>query len=256
MKILILGANGELGNKLYNYLRKDNKNEIVTTSNRNIKYSSKFHKKINLKKNLNKLFKIISNQKFDLIINCLFIINKKNEYDTDIPEKIISYINRKNYKNIIWLEVSSYSIFLKYKTNYIRSKINFENFLKNNFRNNLSKLKIIRIGNFLNNHMTSRLNFFNTKKCQFVLSNKKNILYVTNNQIIKNFINHNLFKKKIEFNLVKKTTLEDIFILTNNNYKKIIFLNISEKIPFFLSIFLNNKYKYKIFNLLNLFYSK
>ena len=50
MKILILGANGELGNKLYNYLRKDNKNEIVTTSNRNIKYSSKFHKKINLKK--------------------------------------------------------------------------------------------------------------------------------------------------------------------------------------------------------------
>ena len=43
--------------------------------------------------------------------------------------------------------------------------------------------------------MTSRLNFFNTKKCQFVLSNKKNILYVTNNQIIKNFINHNLFKK-------------------------------------------------------------
>ena len=105
--------------------------------------------------------------------------------------------------------------------------------MKNNFRNNLSKLKIIRIGNFLNNHMTSRLNFFNTKKCQFVLSNKKNILYVTNNQIIKNFINHNLFKKKIEFNLVKKTTLEDIFILTNNNYKKIIFLNISEKIPFF-----------------------
>ena len=173
MKILILGANGELGNKLYNYLRKDNKNEIVTTSNRNIKYLRKFHKKINLKKNLNNLFKIISNQKFDLIINCLFIINKKNEYDTDIPEKIISYINRKNYKNIIWLEVSSYSIFLKYKTNYIRSKINFENFLKNNFRNNLSKLKIIRIGNFLNNHMTSRLNFFNTKKCQFVLSNKK-----------------------------------------------------------------------------------
>ena len=29
MKILILGANGELGNKLYNYLRKDNNNEIV-----------------------------------------------------------------------------------------------------------------------------------------------------------------------------------------------------------------------------------
>ena len=55
MKILILGANGELGNKLYNYLRKDNNNEIVTTSNRNIKYSSKFHKKINLKKNLNRM---------------------------------------------------------------------------------------------------------------------------------------------------------------------------------------------------------
>ena len=139
----ILGANGKLGSIFYKYLSKNNKNKIVTTSTGTINYSSKLHKKIDLKKNLNKVLKIISKEKFNLIINCLFIRNNNNEYDIDIPRQIIIYINIKKYKNILWLEIGSYSIFLKHKTNYVRNKIIFENFLKRNIEIIYQILKLL-----------------------------------------------------------------------------------------------------------------
>lgn len=256
MKILILGANGKLGSIFYKYLSKNIKNKIITTSTGTINYSSKLHKKIDLKKNLNKVLKLISKEKFNLIINCLFIRNNNNEYDIDIPKQIIIYINRKKYKNILWLEIGSYSIFLKHKTNYIRNKIIFENFLKKKYRNNLSDLKIIRIGNFLNSQMMNKLHFLTTKKYQFVLSNKKNIFFLSDYQMIKQFFDKFPKNKKIEINLVKRLSLENIFSLINEKDKKIIFLNINEKILIFFKQFLNHKYNYKLLNLLNLFYSK
>lgn len=256
MKILILGANGKLGSIFYKHLSKNIKNKIITTSTGTINYSSKLHKKIDLKKNLNKVLKLISKEKFNLIINCLFIRNNNNEYDIDIPKQIIIYINRKKYKNILWLEIGSYSIFLKHKTNYVRNKIIFENFLKKKYRNNLSDLKIIRIGNFLNSQMMNKLNFLNTKKYQFVLSNKKNIFFLSDYQMIKQFFDKFPKNKKIEINLVKRLSLENIFSLINEKDKKIIFLNINEKILIFFKQFLHHKYNYKLLNLLNLFYSK
>jgi len=256
MKILILGANGNLGSIFFKYLIKNSNYKIITTSTGEIKYASKFHKKINLKNNLNKIFNIISNEKFNVIINCLFIRNENQEYDTEISKKIITYIKRKNYQNITWIETSSYSISRKYKTKYIYTKIKFENFLRLNYRNNLSKLKIIRIGNFLNNHMINKLSFLSTKNYQFIISNKKNVIYVTDHQIIKYFFKHSLDNRKIDFNLVKKISLDNIFNMINKNGKKIIFLNVNEKIIVFLKYFLNHKYKNKLFNLLNLFYSK
>ena len=256
MKILILGANGELGRTFFENLSKDGKNKIITTSNSNIRYTSKFHKKINLKNNLIDVLNIIKDESFDVIINCLFIKGKNNEYDTDIPKEIINYINKKNYKNIIWIEISSYSIFLKYKTKYINTKFEFEEFLKHEYKNNLTKLKIIRIGNFLNNHIINKLCFIQTKKFIFVLSNKENVFYLTQNKDIKYFCDNLSINQKNEHNLVKKFSLYHIFNMINDNEKKIIFLNLNEKILFFFRIFLNKKYKIKLFNLLNLFYSK
>ena len=104
--------------------------------------------------------------------------------------------------------------------------------------------------------MANKLNFLNTKKYQFVLSNKKNIFFLSDYQMIKQFFDKFSKNKKIEINLVKRLSLENIFSLINEKDKKIIFLNINEKIFMFFKQFLNHKYNYKLLNLLNLFYSK
>ena len=160
MKILILGSNGHLGKYFVDQLKSQKNVVIFTVSFSKSIEHRKNHSAIDLNKDIKKLYNLIIKNNFNIIINCLLIKNIHNKFDTVISEKIVNFLLRKKFKSITWIEVSSYSILLKYKNHYMIKKKRFELFLYNKFRNNLKNLKILRIGNFLEGQYLDKIFFF------------------------------------------------------------------------------------------------
>lgn len=254
MKILILGSNGHLGKYFVDQLKSQKNVVIFTVSFSKSIEHRKNHSAIDLNKDIKKLYNLIIKNNFNIIINCLLIKNIHNKFDTVISEKIVNFLLRKKFKSITWIEVSSYSILLKYKNHYMIKKKRFELFLYNKFRNNLKNLKILRIGNFLEGQYLDKIFFFKFFNYIIIPSNPLNNIFLTNKNILKKFLfnyqnNNNLF-----FNLVEKSNFDQLF--KKKFYKKRIFyLHLNDKLFLWTKYFLNESKKEKLYNFLNLFFS-
>ena len=255
MRILILGTNGFIGKLIFSQLEADKSNKIIGTYYNTSNEINKKKIKIDLKKNIKKLFFLIEENNFDLIVNCLFIRNNKGKYETNVPKKIVNFINLKNI-NIQWVEISTYSIFFKYKTDYSKKKILFEKFLEKKFANNLKSLKIIRIGNFIEEKFLKNLIFFRffSKKNIFIPSYPFNNVFITKKKLIRNFFEKDLNNDKMYFNLVIKYDLKSFFS-TFFKDNKIIFMKINNNYFCWIKNLLCGNIKNKFLNFINLFYS-
>ena len=254
MKILILGSNGLIGSYIYNILNLNPNNIIFTVSQKNNNKFRKNHYCLDLNIDLKKLYKLILKEEFDQIINCLFIKNKKNKFDTNIPKDIINYLYKNRFQQIRWIEISSFSIFLKYKNSYNIEKKNFENFLIKKYRSNLNKLKILRIGNFVNEPFLSRILFFKFLNIIIIPSKRINKIYLTEIRFLKFFFLNKINSNKVTFNLITRTNIYEL-LKKNTNHKKYFFLNFNAYIFSWIRFFLKGKISDIFSNFLNLFFS-
>lgn len=146
-KILILGANGLIGNGITNYLKTKNLRIFAGIRSKEKAYSKKisfvFYKNLNSKKSINDIEKLIKKINPDYVINCLGItkhIKSKNQNLLNIylPE-IMLKLKKKFYFNLIHITTDCVfdgkkgnyreTSFMNAKDKYGNSKIKSDYFL-------------------------------------------------------------------------------------------------------------------------------
>ena len=254
MKILILGSNGLIGRYFYEILKPSKFNQIYTLSSSSSNKFRKNHSAIDLNKDIKKLYNLIIKNNFDQIINCLFIKNSKGEIDTNIPRKIINFIIRKKLNKIQWVDISTFSIFLKNKNHYMIEKKKYELFLIRKFRPNFTNLKILRIGNFIEEPYLSKILFFRVFYFTFIPSTPDNNVFISSKLHIKYFVSQHQKKNQLFYNLVTKSNIGQL-LKNNKKNKKVIYLHLNDRIFTWLKNFMKKNQRDKFNNFLNLFFS-
>jgi len=235
-KILIIGADGMLGHKVYEQLSK-NFSEVYFTSKRSYRKKNKyFIKNINIL-NIKKIINLIKKIKPNYVINCVGVIkqklqNKKNKdlflVNTKFPIILDQYSKILNYRHI---HFSTDCVFDGAKGNYTElckpnakddygiSKLKAEKIVK---KNSLV-IRTSIIGHEKNQSKKSLLNWFLSQKKNCVGFKKAYFSGVTTLEL-SNVILHLIKKKKFEsglFNLSgKKITKFTLLKLIKKKYKK------------------------------------
>lgn len=225
-KILILGANGIVGNKIFQLL-KSKKYNVSGLSHQNSLEPliiQADYLKIN-----NQAKKILSNT--DIVINCIGEVydQKKMLYKNfSILKKIIKFLNKK--KKTIFIHLSTCGVYGDLKLNkiseesipnpvtyYAKTKYQGEIFLKDNLKNNVS-LIILRPTQIIGKNFTNGL----IKKLDFLI--KKNLfIYIDNKKCIYSYIFFEDLFNIIEYFIKKKVADDAIFNVSNySTYEKII----------------------------------
>jgi nucleoside-diphosphate-sugar epimerase len=238
-KILILGAMGKVGSKIFKSLKKKNYNVIGLSHQYSL--DPLIIKTDYLKINKQVKFFLSSS---DIIINCIgeHVDLKKMLYKNyQILKKIIKNLNKK--KKITFIHLSTCGVYGNSKfsgineeviprpiTYYAKTKYQGEIFLKKKLKRN-KILVILRpsqiIGRDLENTSVKKLDFLIKKKIFFYFSNKKSIYsYIFFDDLLK-FI-EKLIKKKNSsstvFNISNNSTYEQIvkalcdYYLIKNSY--------------------------------------
>ena len=252
MKILILGASGNVGSVITNILKKKNINHKTLGSKQN-------DINIDIKKDINSFIQIFRNHKYTHIINCLWIRNEQNligNYE-HIHKLIISIKNELKSNNITWIEISSIAVnryekmgSLKFnKRTYEYQKYLDEYKIKKLLTSNNIKIKILRLASIItnsNNHYLKKLNnttFFNYL---FLPGRRQLNINITDQVQLENKLNYILNTNFDVVNLYKSYSL-DSFLKKYDVSKKLKIIELQINVLFF-KIFLKMINRFKKFS--------
>ena len=255
-KVLILGANGLIGNGLTRYFATKNINLTAVVRSK----IKKFQKKINFAycnnlnsiRSLNSISKIISQDKPDFVINCIGVTkhykNKNNKIlNIELPKALIR-LKKKNKFNFI--HITTDCVFNGLKGNYTEnsntnandlyglSKLTADKFLLK------SKKCIILRTSTIGSEIKTRNGLF-----EWFLSNKKNCIGFKN-AYFSGLTTLELSKIIYNFIIKKKKLKEDIYNLSGPKINKFLLLNLIKEI-YNKEILIKPDYKFKIDRSLN-----